>query len=223
MNRTKAFHALGNRCGSMLDAMVAVNAMTDENDRPEVYIEDRAEPRYKKVSASYAKIGPYGVGKALFIQMMTGLVLVGDPLNLRVEWKIPEVFTHDEENESIGTELYVIGAPKFLEDWDNSIQTHQDIVPALQRLGVTDKGLSKIDALGLPDSQSHEFGSPLYTWAVRGLFVSLALELYDRGGPSEVELHWKQAPKVEHSSAHRAFVATARTVVVPKQRIVVAA
>lgn len=222
MNRAKAFPILLNRCHSMMDAMIAVNAMSDEHERAEVYIEDRSEPAYKKVTVSYADIGPHGLGKALFIQMMTGLVLCGDPLKLRVEWKVPDLFSHDEENETVSAELYVIGAPKFLEAWDHTIQTHNDIAPALQSLGVTDKGLSNIDALGLPDSQPHEFGSPLYEWAARGLFVSLALELYDRGGPAEVELYWKQAPKVEHSTVHRAFVASARTIVQPKSRIVIA-
>ncbi len=214
MNQASTFVVFLNRIVNLFDVEIAVQAMTSP---VEVSADDNIDDRkYLKVTASYSSLELHGASKGLFIQIMTNLVMLGDPEKLRIEWA-PNHFSLDQEAETVSAHLMVMGHTEFANS--DRIQSTHDIPHVLSELGVDIKGVSSIQVLNLPEPKPHEFVTPSRIFSTRALFVSLMLAAYDAG--KDVELYWRQEPAIKQMVARKLWKASATALIAPKQRILV--
>jgi hypothetical protein len=218
--QAREFPILLNRLGTLMDCELAVNVMT----APEAMSSDEnVEAReFKAVTVSCAGAGVHGASKALFIQIMTGLVLCGKPEDLRVEWA-PMRFSVDQEAQTVSAHLMVVGHHEFLLPWDDEIGSVLAITTELVAQGIEDRGESTLQILGVPEPKPHVYRTPSQACSVRALFVSLMLAAYDVAPPDELELYWRKLPLIELDVPRQTCTASATAVFAKRQRIVVAA
>lgn len=213
--QAKDFPLLLNHVKDLFSVEVAVNAMTKAEPG-----DDDGEATYKAVTLPYANLSLHGASKSLFIQTMCGLVLCGRPEDLRVEWAA-EPFSIDKEAGTASVHLRVPGHPEFLEAWDDKIVEPADISNVVSACGIEYMGVQTLVMQGV-EPKEHEFRAPSYRMALRSLFVSVMLAIYDRGEPAELEFAWRKPPTLKQLLSSNVFQATAVSMVTTRSRIVVA-
>ena len=218
-SQAKEFPLFFNRISSPRHAMIAVNSMTDSRD----ISNDGLLPEYRVVAVKRnPKLDVMAMSRILFVKLMTGIVMCGRPIDLRVEWQSPPYY--DEYHDCLACSLAVVGYPTFLSHWDEKISEACDIRDYLAGTDVTDQGLRALEVPGDPPEHFHEFVTPLPLSTVRALFISVMLALYDAGPLEELEIAWREEPsaKQEKIRMKDLWVAKAKTIIGKKSRIVVA-
>jgi hypothetical protein len=220
VSQAREFSPLMIAISDLFAVEIAIQAMT----RPDAVSTDEniQERQFKKVSVPYRDLELHGASKFLFIQIMTGLVMCGRPESLRIEWAPGgNHFGIDHESETVSASLMVVGHSEFLKDWDTLIDNVRDVETQLELMYHEPIEESAIEVPGMPEPRAHTFTSPNRLASTRALFVSLALECYDRG--PEVDVFWRERPRCSFNATRGLWTCSARPLIVPKQRIVVPA